>query len=394
MRVQQRVDRSTGAADLLRDEIAGWLAARSADPRFARFAHHFRVLDQVLTAMLARVREALLAAAGLPDSREVYAECAALDRSLVTVKRLFDWYAPKYDQRSDPVRGPALAAADEVVRSCWWQPFESLGLRPPAGPLPFLDPLFDAAATPRRSVPEDLRAPVDSVVATLVAELPIPVISLPVWAVREAWWLVVAAHETGHLVMRDLAPTLAGEVKIASGEWSDWADEIFADLYSVLMVGRAAAWMVEELQHGVSGSSPYYPPPATRLALLAECGNPGESGDAAVSNVVSSILSLSVDGRTVSELCRGLDERLARTWAAGLATARPTITKVRSRAAARTMIAAGVAGHAADPRRTHDNLIRYLPLCGPDGTMGTAPAAPDVTALAARLATLVLVRPP
>ncbi|RVX42651.1 hypothetical protein EDD27_5288 [Nonomuraea polychroma] len=389
MRVQQRVDRSVGAADLLREEIAAWLADRSADRALGRFAHHFGVLDQVLNGMLRRVRDSLLAAAQLPSSQEVYARCAALDRSLVTVKRLFEWYAPKYDQRADPVRGPALAAADEVVRSCWWQPFEALGRRPPAGPLPYLDPLFDASATPRRSVPEDLRAPVDSVVAELITELPIPVISLPAWAVREAWWLVVAAHETGHLVMRDLTPSLARQVKIAVGEWSDWADEIFADVYSALMVGPAAAWMVEELQHGVIFSSPYYPPLATRLALIAGRA-PGETGESGVSKVVSSILSLDVDGHPLAELCRGLDERLAAVWASSLATHKPTITKVGSRAAARTMIAAGVAGHAADPRRTHENLIAHLPRCGPPGTMGSAPAAPEIAALADRLAARVV----
>lgn len=359
VRVQNRVDRSLTAADLLREETSAWLAARAADGRFRRFGHHFEVLGAILDGMLTGIREQLLAVTGA-SSEAAYARCFHLDTSLSTVKRLFEWYAPKYDQRLDPLRGPVLAAADEVVRSCWWQPFDVLGRRPPAGPLPYLDPMFDAFATPRKNVPRDL-------VDELVRELPIPVISLPAWAARQAWWLVVAAHETGHLVMHDL--DLAHDARLVAG---DWADEMFADAYSVLMVGDAAAWMVEELQHGLSVDTLYYPPPAERLALLAD---PASSG----------LLGLQVDGRPLRELGQGFDEDLARRWTSALATNDGAITKVRSRAAARTLVAAGVAAFPSDPEGVHATLLEKLPQCGPDGTMGAAPAAPSLRELTGAL---------
>jgi hypothetical protein len=264
------------------------------DLRFSRFANQLAVLRAVLDRMLG----ALLAAVGeLPadvDADTAYHRCRAIDCGVVAVQRIFDWYAEKYDQRLDPESGKVLLAADEVVRSCWTQPFAALHAIPPTGPLPYLDNRFDAFATPRVSVPPDLRAPADAIVAGYIGELPIPTIALPGWAAHEAWWLVLAAHETGHLVQSDLCDGLEAATRQAlttavvgageSGEhaelasfWSGWALEAFADAYSVLMVGDSAGWAIDELQHGtpadlVTSCEPgdRYPPPSVRLALLGE----------------------------------------------------------------------------------------------------------------------------
>jgi hypothetical protein len=226
------------------------------------------------------------------DAEDAYHRCRAIDRGVVAVQRIFDWYAEKYDQRLDPESEKVLLAADEVVRSCWTQPFAALHAMPPTGPLPYLDNRFDAFATPRVSVPPDLRAPADAIVAGYIGELPVPTIALPGWAAHEAWWLVLAAHETGHLVQSDLCDGLEAATRQAlttavagadpeNGElaayWSGWALEAFADAYSVLMVGDSAAWAIDELQHGtpadlVTDCEPgdRYPPPSVRLALLGE----------------------------------------------------------------------------------------------------------------------------
>lgn len=398
VRVHARVERSVTAVDMLREEISRWLAARSTLPALRRFGPHLTVLETVLYGMLHRIRLSLDECRNFASSWDAYAACLRLDRSLLTTRRLFDWYAAKYDQRLHPGHGPVLAAADEVVRSCWWQPFDGLGRTPPPGPLPYLDPLFEAAATPRGAVPADLRAPADSVVAELVAELPIPVISLPAWAARESWWLVVAAHETGHLVMHELG--LGPAVRLALGEWARWADEVFADVYSTLMVGPAAAWLVAELEHGLTRPAAYYPPAEARLALLsadtepaAEAAEAAKAAGSAPGRAARALLDLPVDGVTLRELGRGLDPALTRAWTARLAAEDPVITKVRDRAAARAMIGAGVAAHQAAPRLVHRNLLAHLPRCGPDGTMGSAPKPPDVRALADRLAARVVQHP-
>ena len=241
--------------------------------------------------MLDRLTGEMSAIGGDCPSAAVYERCARLDRSLAIAVRLFEWYSSRYDQRLDSELGPTLRAADEVVRSCWSEPFALLGRKPPTGPLVYLDAQFDAFATPRVSVPADLRAPSDALVADYVRELPVPTIALPGFAAREAWWLVLAAHETGHHIQKDLLPELeeltrervAGAATAAglpdlAVQWAGWGLEAFADAYSTLMVGDAAAWAVDELQHAAPAKlfrlappGGRYPPPAIRLALLGEC---------------------------------------------------------------------------------------------------------------------------
>jgi hypothetical protein len=376
-----------------------------ADQQFARFARHFDVLEAVLARMLRALDRELAALGADRPAGRVYERCRELDRSLLTVTRTFEWYAGKYDQRLDERRAPVLAAADEIVRSCWSEPFAALGRQPPTGPLPYLEPRFDACATPRVSAPPDLRAPADAQVAEHVRELPIPTIALPNAATREAWWLVLAAHETGHHVQHDVIPgvvaTSAALAEAADGSpggdaelaehWSLWGQEAFADAYSTLMVGPGAAWAVDELQHAtparlvtVPQPGDRYPPPAVRLALLGEvagcagmgvgalgaprqCG-PGCMAPGALGNTVSpaardavdrhlrvlpgiaALLGLSPDGTTLRQLSGMRPEWFAAkgrvaAWAAQLRADTPIIAPVNTRPAARLAIAAGVAAY-------------------------------------------------
>jgi hypothetical protein len=291
-RAVRRIARTREAIHGLGDQTSQWFAVHDEDPRFSRFANQLVVLRAVLDRMLGSLIVAVTELPADVDTDTSYHRCRAIDRGVVAVQRTFDWYAEKYDQRLDPESERVLLAADEVVRSCWTQPFAALHAIPPTGPLPYLDNRFDAFATPRVSVPPDLRAPADAIVAGYIGELPIPTIALPGWAAHEAWWLVLAAHETGHLVQSDLCGGLEAATRQALttavvgagpehgelvGFWSGWALEAFADAYSVLMVGDGAAWAIDELQHGtpadlVTDCEPgdRYPPPALRLALLGE----------------------------------------------------------------------------------------------------------------------------
>jgi len=159
------VARSAGSVDASRTWIKGWLTEHQGSPNFARFKNHFNVLDRVLGAMLDAITAELAAIDGQYRSGSVYKRCDHLDRSLAIVDRLFEWYSSRYDQRLNDKLAPTLRAADEVVRSCWSEPFTLLGRQPPTGPLVYLEAQFDAFATPRVSVPADLRAPKDSLVA-------------------------------------------------------------------------------------------------------------------------------------------------------------------------------------------------------------------------------------
>jgi hypothetical protein len=442
-RARHRIDRSARSVDARRTRIKVWLAERQSGQDFARFSNHFHVLNRVLSAMLDAITGALAEVKHENcHSGLVYEQCAKLDESLAIATRLFDWYSAKYDQRLSDEYGPVLRAADEVVRSCWSEPFSWTGKQPPTGPLAYLDDRFDAYATTRRSVPSDLRAPRDAVVAEFISELPIPTIALPDYAVREAWWLALVAHETGHHVQKDVADEQATRERIAAAlaetgkpelaaQWAGWGLEVFADAYSAAMIGDAAGWVVDELQHSapakmfaLAQAGSRYPPPVVRLALfesfLAELGLSArppvgppvaesdlmpavrkaiEADLAAAPAVARALATLPVGAPHLRDLASVEPDLLAqpgqlRGWADQLARPGPALPALTDRASARLVIAAGVAAYrqwAAQPAAAsvlptiHDNLLTLLPRCGPPGYLAAAPAMTEVTALAERL---------
>lgn len=376
------------------------------DRRFLRFTRHFEVLSTVLSEMLGAVTRELESVALISASGDVYQRCGELDGGLFTIRRLFDWYTAKYDQRRDPALAGILACADEVVRSCWRQPFQVLGSEPPTGPLPYVEPRFDAFATPRVSVPPDLRLPADALVAEFVERLPIPVVCLPDWTARQAWWLMLAAHETGHHVHKDLDPALENATRDALAEatgdetWRRWALESFADAYSVLMIGPAAAWIVEELGHGPPESllraRGGYPPLPVRLALMAEVARQaglGGAGAPDLARAAGALLGLRARGRSLPELS-GLSpgwfapDGRAQVWARSLTEPDPFLTRLEEPYSARLLVAAAAAAvtaHRTDPPLVHANLLENLPRCGPPGMLGAAPQGPRTAELATDL---------
>jgi len=405
-RGELRVGRSRAHLRSLRGEITAWFDRRANDQRFARFTGHFEILAEFLTRLLDAIEARLkkLEGEAPTSSGEVYERCRAAEQSLIIVRRTFAWYADKYEQRERDPTAEALRAGDEIVRSCWTEPFAALGRTPPSGPLAYLEPRFDAFATPRVSLPPDLRAPGDELIGNIVKELPIPTIALPVSCPDEPWWLVLAAHETGHHIQKDLIPgledktrdTLENAVAAMPGgadlapAWRRWSLECFADAFSVAMVGPAAAWAVDELQYAADSRllrvptfDDRYPPPIVRLALLGELGHclglPGAAFDAqaalawldtlpadpalnpgraaaephirATPTVAQALLDLPIDGRhSLLQVCgwdgeRFADKGTAATWAAQLPRSSPVITPRAKRWSARVAISSGVSAY-------------------------------------------------
>jgi hypothetical protein len=392
-----------------------------------------------------------------PDTGRIYRACSNADQATTLVGRLFDWYATKYDQRLDEALAGVLLAADEVVRSCWTEPFDTARVPRPTGPLAFLDPRFDAAATTRTSVPADLRAPEDALLSEFVAELAIPVVALPLVAAAEPWWLALTAHETGHHVQLDLSPRLEADTRAAlfaaasqppgdaqvAALWHGWAKEAFADAFAALTVGPAAAWAVEELQHGAPAdlvktgrSGGFYPPPAVRTALLGElarCAGAPDPGPGAkdvrawldalpegavpaaaaqtvralldvTPRVAAALVDLRVADVPLGQLCGtrpGFAAGVA-AWAQQLVQPQPAVTGRSDRAAARVGVAAAVLAyqqavtHPQQPataqtvlRTLATNVPAVLQTCGPPGTLAGV-ATVDVGPLAERLADRLL----
>lgn len=380
----------------LSGELKAWFEARKDEDNLQQYFTQLRVLKEALVNLLERLEAKLdAAAAGGQSDGQIYRACREYDRYLVCVRYIWDYYREKFTQRDeDDAEGEAqgdnddallgaVKAADEVVWSCYRTPFlqgfiKARGIRPGPAPLPFVTPWATPMALfrdkPLRQVgvgelPEELRA---AILACLDA-LPVPVIALPRDCVHSPWLLVHAAHEVGHHIHRAIAPggkaleSFKGALRAAvtrdgkpkepdspPERWEANAEELFADLFSVLMMGP---WVVSALAEllgdteeamlddGVTG----YPPARVRLALMAQAAvsagastahkaldgrlppaaggqNPGPSTAAArraaadlrlVPEVVEAVVKVPLTGRTdtLAEWC-GWQEGYAKSVAA------------------------------------------------------------------------------
>jgi hypothetical protein len=220
------------------------------------------------------------------DAGAAYAECRQADGRLNYVRKLWRYYADKFDQRAGLENDPmvrTLRAADEVIWSCWKTALKNLGPPPefyvPA-PLAYLSPQFAASTTHRTDYPRDLGPDLHKAFAGHVRQLSIPVIALPPVCQRRPWWLVVAAHEVGHHVQWAL-PGLEEHTRDAiiaavggnpHARWARWHQELFADACAVLLTGPAVIWAISELETRPAPAPgtprhPRYPPPLVRLAV-------------------------------------------------------------------------------------------------------------------------------
>ena len=111
---------------------------------------------------------------------------------------------------------------------------------------------------------------------------------LPPWIVASPWWLVYVAHEVGHFVQTDLrlirwfaagvrtAASRSGELTSSDlDKWSKWGEEIFADAFSIMMMGPWAVLGILEAEWSrpdqMVKRTSEYPSPVIRLALMRSC---------------------------------------------------------------------------------------------------------------------------
>lgn len=220
----------------------------------------------------------------------VYGEFSRLEREILWLWRIWYFFRDKLQQRNDERFGKILRAADEVVWSCHRPFFELPSLKQVKGPapLPWIRPDFSPKAL-RRDQRQALDRKDDDfrLVQEAFRELPVPILDLPITAVNNPWALVLIGHEAGHFVEPLLAPkfnetfarVLAETVTQANGSdddrqsWYGWADEIFADLYSVLTMGPWAVWAIAQFEIGHPSEMQerrfVYPSPYVRLKLIS-----------------------------------------------------------------------------------------------------------------------------
>jgi hypothetical protein len=269
----------------LREAFGAWLERRRDADTFEQYATQLDTLERTLLPLFAQVAADVEAARTLTSTGALYERCRENERRIVFLEHYWSYFRAKWDQR-DGGQGDVLRAADEVVWSCYAGAFAEAEEDPAAAPLPYLEPYFTPRAIPRVDPPPDLKAS-DALLQPALRVLPLPTVGLPPVTFARPWWLIFLAHETGHHVQHDLAgrtlrtafgALLEGAAGRAPGSspslWRGWNEELFADAFSVLSTGPAAAWAMGELlettgEGMLTSRDPRYPPPIVREAVMA-----------------------------------------------------------------------------------------------------------------------------
>jgi hypothetical protein len=290
---QVRIEQSCRRLDQLRAAVDEYIGQRHQEDVTGQYATQLDVLRAAVVGPLAELRTIVGGLSAVPDTGRVYAACRSCDTRGELVRRVFSYYQGKLDQRHDKSLEPVLRAADEVVWSCWAEPFRNAIYRDPAvtmrpAPLPYIESQYAPTAVPRDDPPADLMAERDdSVLVRYLERLPIPLIALPAVCAEDPWWLVYVGHEVGHHLQHDLADDWAlvrafGSLTEAAGRaageadparWRTWSTEIFADICSVHTMGRAAVYGIVQLElddpDKMLRGKAKYPPPLVRLGIMA-----------------------------------------------------------------------------------------------------------------------------
>jgi hypothetical protein len=277
----------------LRATIGEWIGERRRKDRFGQYSTQLQALEKILLAALERLESRLDDVSPAGSSGVVYTACRKAEIFLLWILRLWTYFRDKFDQRDDSRLGRVLAAADEVVWSCYAGAFRNaedarVEVERGAAPLPYVTPHYSPQALLRVGPPAELQ---HEFLAEYLNALPIPLVSLPSTCVDAPWWLVYLGHEVGHHVQFELLPdgqlvrdfrerlgTAVRDAPEPRGEeedarrWEAWGREIFADAFSVLGLGHWATWSMGELVMAEDASMlshcPTYPSPLVRLALM------------------------------------------------------------------------------------------------------------------------------
>lgn len=297
-----RIARSQVELERLRDEHKTWLAHRrtqpSTDLHATPDAERYKTQLSAVSALIESGVQQLAAGLGSLDPAlsegAIYEACRTFDLRLLWLRRVWDFFREKFDQRDGDL-ADTLRAADEIVWSCYRQVFDRARqiapqLTPGPAPLPFIEPRYAPSTFPADLVPAGLQSEIDKpFLREHLNRLPVPVVRLQPACVSGPWWLVYAAHEVGHNIQYDLleGKAMVGQyqelvgnaVRAERGDaadvtrWRRWSREIFADVYSVFMTGPWAVWAMTDLELQTDSAMlqrrELYPSAVVRLALLA-----------------------------------------------------------------------------------------------------------------------------
>ena len=445
MGVSRKLERIAETQDSLADlrvRVDRWFEHRREEDPLRQYWTQLGTLAQVLSPSLERVQAEVDAIHPDAGTGWVHAECRRNDRRLHLLDRYWSYFSSKWDQRDDDAVKATLFAADEVVWSCWATPFRTAAEPIASAPLPYLEPFYSPRAIQRSSPPADVQR-ADPLLRSALKTLPLPLVGLPPVVHSRPWWLASLAHEIGHHIEHDLLSgalygTLPATIEDAVPEdadprrWRGWHEEIFADTWSVLLLGPAAAAATCELLRSsdvlMLAEDDAYPSTAVRQSLMSDvlsaAGCPGpavpdyrpdsldgfELDDAEqdlrstalerrllAPRVAGALILLSPSGSSPLPKLAGWDARRyaedgeVAYWRKQLLAAGGDPLPETDPHTARTALAGGVAAWEAiseidddtqrgeDRHRLEERMHRLLPLCRPEGKRAArASPAPDM----------------
>jgi hypothetical protein len=258
--------------------------------------HHSQV--RAITATLTGLRNGICERMeALAETPNLVAESANLQRLILAIYRVWEFFRAKLDQRSVPAFRDYLAGADELAWQCYG-PLRKLvypdmtivpGKEPP---LVFLNggwsPFVARRATAFQAEDVSREFINDRSVKKVLESQPISVIGVPWYQIAHLPDALVILHETGHLVEADFGLTqqlqrLCLDVLCGSdresrrSQWLKWLPEVFADLYGCLVGGPTYAETLldflasrrTEIETEISTDHGEYPSAYLRVLLAA-----------------------------------------------------------------------------------------------------------------------------
>jgi hypothetical protein len=235
-----------------------------ADPRLARHHTQVRRITDLLAGFRARIQHETDQA--VKDAAGILGRCAELERNLLEVHRLWDYFRSKLLLRLVDDYGERLRALDDFAWACY-QPAQARAVQAAQvkltdvkePPLVFFYGAGTPLAWPRHSVFLADRVPGEDFefdeVQKAQRNLPVPVVALPWSHARHLPDALVLGHEVGHLVEEDFKLTnqlakLLAATKIPMprlGVWQAWRSEVFADIWGTLAAGPAFTGVLADL---------------------------------------------------------------------------------------------------------------------------------------------------
>ncbi|WP_437723733.1 hypothetical protein [Sorangium sp. So ce861] len=246
----------------LGNELEHWKKVSEANGPFAKHHTQIRRLAAILGRLQVEIQKRIDAGPESPPASSspirVLAACRALERMILEVHRIWEFFRSKLVLREATRFRDYLLIADELAWACYEPALKrgqgSSSREPPlvffnGGSNPFVisrRSSFQAEAVPGEvfNTPE---------FKEVLKVLPIPLVGIPWFQVEFLPELLVVAHEVGHAVEDDFSLTATlGRLLDTAMEtrgvpvarrpaWRAWLGEIFADLWGCLAAGPAFA---------------------------------------------------------------------------------------------------------------------------------------------------------